>query len=82
MSIWFSGMAVLALVVDPPAVVVFGFQQTLIAAVDQADASLTALGRGFAVVRSEHGGLARRLYGEGAWFVWPAIMGTCLPAKR
>jgi hypothetical protein len=82
LSIWFCGMALLALVVDPPAVVVFGPRQTLVAAVDRADASLISMGRWFTVVRSEHSGIARKLYAGGAWFVWPAIAGTCVSAPR
>jgi hypothetical protein len=75
-------MALLALVVDPPAVVVFGPRQTLLAAVDHADASLISMGRWFTVARSEHSGITRKLYAGGAWFVWPAIAGTCLSTSR
>jgi hypothetical protein len=75
-------MALLALVVDPQAVVVFGPRQALIEAVDHAEASLVSIGFGFVVARSEHSGIARRLYAGGAWFVWPAIASTCAPAKR
>jgi hypothetical protein len=82
LSIWFSGMALLAVVVDPPAVVVFGPRQTLLEAVDHADASLISMGRWFAVARSKQSGIARKLYAGGAWFVWPAIAGTCLPVQR
>jgi len=82
LSTWFFGMALLALVVDPPAVVVFGPRLTLVAAVDHADASLVSMGRWFTVARSEHSGIARKLYAGGAWFVWPAIAGTCLSAPR
>ena len=82
LSSWFFGMALLALVVDPQAVVVFGPRQTLLAAVDHADASLISMGRWFTVARSEHSGITRKLYAGGAWFVWPAIAGTCLPTSR
>ncbi len=82
LSIWFGGMALLALVIDPQAVVVFGPRQTLVAAVDHADASLISMGRWFTVARSEHGGIPRKLYAGGAWFVWPAIAGTCPSAPR
>ena len=82
MLIWFVGMALLALVVDPQAVVVFGPQPTLLAAVDHADASLISMGRWFTVARSDHNGIARKLYAGGAWFVWPAIAGTCVPTRR
>ena len=82
LSIWFLGMALLALVVDPQAVVVFGPRQTLLAAVDHADASLISMGRWFTIARSERSGIARKLYAGGAWFVWPAIAGTCVPTQR
>ena len=82
LSIWFLGMALLALVIDPQAVIVFGPRQTLLAAVDHADASLISMGRWFTVARSERSGIARSLYAGGAWFVWPAIAGTCVPTRR
>jgi hypothetical protein len=82
LSVWFLGMAVLALAVDPQAVVAFGPQRSLLAAVDHADASLISMGRWFTVARSERSGIARKLYAGGAWFVWPAIAGTCVPAPR
>jgi len=81
LSAWFFGMALLALVVDPPAVVVFGSRQALLSAIDHADASLLSMGRWFAVARSERSGITRKLYAGGAWFVWPAIAGTCLPTS-
>jgi hypothetical protein len=82
LSIWFCGMALLALVVDPLAVVAFGPRQTLVAAVDHADASLISIGHWFTVARSERSGIARKLYAGGAWFVWPAIARPCLSASR
>jgi hypothetical protein len=75
-------MALLALVIDPQAVVVFGPRQTLVAAVDHADASLISMGHWFTVARSQRSGITRKLYAGGAWFVWPAIAGTCLSASR
>jgi hypothetical protein len=82
LSIWFFGMALLALVVDPQAVVAFGPRQELLTAVDHADASLVSMGRWFTVVRSQESGIARKLYAGGAWFVWPALAGTCVAAQR
>ena len=82
LSIWFSGMAILALVVDPQAVVAFGPRQTLLEALDHADASLISMGGWFTVARSKQGGIVRKLYAGGAWFVWPVIPGTCLPGRR
>jgi hypothetical protein len=57
-------------------------EAAVVAAVDHADASLVSMGRWFTVARSEHSGIARKLYAGGAWFVWPAIAGTCLSAPR
>jgi len=79
LAAWFLGMAALALAIDPPAVIVFGPLQARLAAVDRADASLLSMGHGFTIARSDRGGLTRRLYAGGAWFVWPALAGMCRP---
>jgi|SRR5690349_17987872 len=77
LAAWFLGMAALALATDPPAVIVFGPQQSRLAAIDRADASLLTMGHGFTIARSDRDGLTRRLYAGGAWFVWPALAGMC-----
>ncbi|WP_246731495.1 hypothetical protein [Methylocapsa sp. S129] len=80
--VWFGGMAALALLVEPPAVVVFGPTASLIAAVDAGDASILSMGKGFVTAKANGVGLVRRLYAGGAWFVWPALQATCRPGKR
>ena len=79
--VWFGGMAALVFFVEPPALVAFGPSGRLIAAAAGANASLIAIGRGFVAARSEEPGLARRLYANGAWFVWPALPPTCGRSK-
>jgi hypothetical protein len=75
--LWFGGMAALVFVVEPPALIAFGPSARLLGAAVGADASLIAVGRGFIAARAEQPGLARRLYANGAWFVWPALPPTC-----
>ena len=77
LAVWFLGMAALALVVEPGAVVAFGRAPQLYGAVVQADAELLGAGNGFVTARAEAPGLARRLYAGGAWFVWPVIGAGC-----
>jgi hypothetical protein len=75
--VWFGGMAALVFFVEPPALIAFGPKAQLIAAVATADASILSMGRGFVTTSGDHGGLARRLYAGGAWFVWPALPPSC-----
>lgn len=74
---WFCGMAVLACVVDPPAVVAFGPETATLRAVARGDALLVSAGTGFLSVRSDSPGYVRRLYANGAWFVWPVFRAGC-----
>ena len=75
--VWFGGMAALALVVEPDAVVAFGRAPDLIRATVAADASLVAAGPGFVTLRRQRPGWVRRLYAGGAWFVWPVVTRGC-----
>ena len=77
LSVWFGGMAVLALIVDPVAVIAFGPVDRVSRAVVSADASVIAMGRGFIIARADAVGLPRRLYAGGAWLVWPALAPRC-----
>lgn len=79
---WFGGMAALALAINPPAVVVFGPERSLLSAVLAADASLLSLGPGFVIVRADRSGFVRQLYAGGAWFVWPIVKTGCFPERR
>ncbi len=76
-AVWFGGMAGLALVVDPRAVIVFAPAGPLERAIDRTGAAAIGFGPGFVVARGPGTGLARRLYREGAWFVWPSLTRTC-----
>ena len=82
LGIWFGGMAVLALLVEPSAVVAFGPKANLVAAVNAADAYVLSAGQGFVTAKADRAGLVARLYAGGAWFVWPSLEGTCRPKKR
>jgi len=77
LSAWFGGMAVLALIVDPVAVIAFGPKDRISRAVVGADAAVITMGRGFIVARSDAPELPRRLYAGGAWLVWPALTPSC-----
>ena len=77
LALWFGGMAALALIIEPRAVVAFGRAPALYDAVAAADAELLGAGRGFVTARAQTPGLARRLYAGGAWFVWPVIGAGC-----
>ena len=77
LSVWFGGMAVLALIVDPVAVIAFGPVDRVSRAVVSADASMIAMGQGFIIARADAAGLPRRLYAGGAWLVWPALAPHC-----
>jgi hypothetical protein len=79
LAVWFAGMAVLALAIDPPAVVVFGPERNLESAIAATDTPLLSVGPGFVAIRAGQPGLVRRLYGAGAWFVWPVMKAGCLP---
>jgi hypothetical protein len=72
--VWFLGMAALALVVEPRVVTVFGPAAPLLA-----DPSLRILAvrPGIVTVAGQSPGWVRRLYTQGALFVWPIPKGGC-----
>jgi hypothetical protein len=82
LAIWFGGMAVLALLVEPSAVIAFGPRADLIAAVNSADAYVLSAGQGFITAKADRAGLVARLYAGGAWFVWPSLEAMCRGRKR
>ena len=77
--VWFAGMAGLALVVEPPAVAVFGPAAPLWA---DAELRIVAVRPGVMTVAGARPGWVRRLYVEGAWFVWPITAGGCVGLRR
>lgn len=79
--VWFGGMGVMALLVDPPALLVFAPAASLEQAIDRTGAAVVGFGQGYVVARAQEPGLARRLYAQGVWFVWPAVNHTCIAAK-
>jgi hypothetical protein len=82
LAIWFGGMAVLALLVEPSAVIAFGPRANLVAAVNAADAYVLSAGQGFVTAKADRAGLVARLYAGGAWFVWPSLEAMCRGRKR
>jgi hypothetical protein len=82
LALWFGGMAVLALLIEPSAVVAFGPRANLVAAVNAADAYVLSAGQGFVTAKADRAGLVSRLYAGGAWFVWPSLEAMCRGRKR
>ena len=75
-AIWFAGMGVAAIAVQPDSVVGFGPPATMISAVVASDGSLLNAGRFYVAARTGPS-TVRSLYAAGAWFVWPAIGRGC-----
>jgi len=73
---WFAGMAGMALVIKPDAIVAFGPPDRMIAAVISSDGALLDAGRFHVAART---GVATvgGLYAAGAWLVWPVIGKGC-----
>ncbi len=77
LAIWFSALAVLALLLPQPAsVVAFGADPATLARAG--DAQLLRSGRFFLVARTDGGGV-QALYKSGAFFVIPIPTTPCLP---
>jgi hypothetical protein len=75
-AIWFAGMGVAAIAVQPDSVVGFGPPATMISAVVASDGYLLNAGRFYVAARTGPS-TVRSLYAAGAWFVWPAIGRGC-----
>jgi hypothetical protein len=75
-AIWFAGMGIAATMVRPDAVVGFGPQAGMIAAVADSDGSLLNAGSFYVAARTGPS-TVRSLYAAGAWFVWPIISKGC-----
>jgi hypothetical protein len=75
-AIWFAGMGVAAIAVQPDSVVGFGPPTTMISAVVASDGYLLDAGRFYVAARTGPS-TVRGLYAAGAWFVWPAIGRGC-----
>lgn len=80
--VWFAGMTVAALVIEPQAVVAFGPPDRLAAATADADGLLLSAGSHFVALHTGRSGTVRRLYGSGAWLVWPVLDAGCRGASR
>ena len=74
--VWFSGMAAMALVIRPDAVVVFGPTDRLIPAIAASDGALLDAGR-FHIAAKTGAATVGSLYAAGAWLVWPMIGKGC-----
>ncbi|WP_315736178.1 hypothetical protein [Bradyrhizobium sp. SZCCHNR1093] len=73
---WFAGMAAMALVIKPDAVVVFGPPDRVIPAIVTADGALLDAGR-FHLAARTGAATVGSLYAAGAWLVWPLIGKGC-----
>lgn len=70
---WFSGLALLTLIIEPTAaVIVLGPGKRAVEAASIADMQLLDAHRAFIHARSDQPGFVRKLYRAGAWLVWPA----------
>jgi hypothetical protein len=77
--VWFAGLAALAMVVEPPVVAAFGASGPILA---DPRLRIVAMRPGVTLVAGEGRGWVRRLYGEGALFVWPIVGGGCFKPAR
>ncbi|MGJ4904985.1 hypothetical protein ACQR10_23925 [Bradyrhizobium sp. HKCCYLRH2060] len=73
---WFAGMAAMALVIKPDAVVVFGPSDRMISAIVASDGALLDAGR-FHIAARTGASTVGSLYAAGAWLVWPLIGRGC-----
>lgn len=73
---WFAGMAAMALVIRPDAVVVFGPTERMIPAIIASDGALLEAGR-FHVAAKTGAATVGSLYAAGAWLVWPVMSKGC-----
>jgi hypothetical protein len=77
LAVWFAGMTLAALVVEPDAVVAFGPQGRLLRATVDADGALLTAWQGFVALRTGKADTVRQLYKSGAWLVWPVLGAGC-----
>jgi hypothetical protein len=75
-AIWFAGMGIAAVTVQPDRVVGFGSSLRMIAAVVSSDGYLLDAGRFYVAARTGPS-TVHDLYAAGAWFVWPVIGKGC-----
>ncbi len=75
-AIWFAGMGIAAVTVQPDRVVGFGSPLRMIAAVVSSDGYLLDAGRFYVAARTGPS-TVHDLYAAGAWFVWPVIGKGC-----
>jgi hypothetical protein len=79
LALWFAGMALLALFVEPPVVAAFGRAAPMLA---DPSLKIVAIRPGVVTVAGEGRGWVRRLYARGAWFVWPITASGCVGRFR
>jgi hypothetical protein len=80
LAIWFTGMAIAAYAFDPSAVIVVAPAPTAATAIANSDGKLLTIGTGFATGTPYRSGFVRRLYRQGARFVWPSLRQGCFAA--
>ena len=75
-TIWFAGMGVAAVAVQPDRVVGFGSPLRMIPAVVSSDGYLLDAGHFYVAARTGPS-TVRELYAAGAWLVWPVLGKGC-----
>lgn len=75
---WFLAVGVLTYFADlSPTVIVFGPEETTMAAMSRSGTLVLEGGPGFIVVQGSGRGFVRKLYAEGAWLVMPSNLDGC-----
>ena len=77
LAVWFGGVAVIAVLIDPPAIVVFGSRVPMLNAIAAEEGLLLSAGNYFVTARLTRSGTVRQLYAQGAWFIWPVMRAGC-----
>lgn len=78
LALWFAGMALLALIVQPPVVAVFGRAAPILS---DPNLKIVTIRPGVITVAGEGRGWVWRLYARGAWFVWPITSSGCVGSR-
>jgi len=76
-GVWFAGLAIAALTLEPTQEVVVVAADTAIASIARADVALVHASDTVITVAGRSRGFVRDLYAGGAWLVLPASNGGC-----
>ena len=81
--VWFAGLAIVAVTLEPTAdVIVFAPPGTIGAVFSRASVAIVDVPGGFLRARGIEPGFVRALYAGGAWLVLPATFGGCRGGYR